>query len=274
MAPTRKYTKSTNSPTTSHGLPLDPKNLPTEHHKTASRLANLLKHRKARQWINHEWFYGHIDKPFFQNSNDFENGLQRSFSQLKSRQLTRTEWSRVRRMLGKRRRCSPSFFRDGRKDLERYRQMMRVLQSARPAELSELAKSGFQFPRNVPGQLLDGCNVDALVRDLERMSIDRTELQTGVVQSLDVVSNCYMVKMEQLGICAIPDSELSPREVPGIASFLNVPMPEYQNEMIGNHPLELLKIICCLRKILTEKRQKLNLVTKTHDEIQVLARVY
>lgn len=146
---------------------------------------------------------------------------------------------------------------------------MRVLQSARPAELSELAKSGFQLPQDVPGPLPDGCKVDALVRDPDQMSIDRAELQTGVIQSLDAVSNCYMVKMEKHGICAIPDSELSPSEASGTASFWNVPMPKYQNEMIGNHPLELLRIVCCLRRVLTEKQQKLDLVTKTHDEIQV-----
>jgi hypothetical protein len=46
-------------------------------------------------------------RPLFQGDNDFMTCLKESFPQLKTRKLTRVEWCKIRRMMGKPRRCSP-----------------------------------------------------------------------------------------------------------------------------------------------------------------------
>ena len=50
-------------------------------------------------------------RALFDGDNDFMNCLKESFPQLKTRTLTRVEWCKIRRMMGKPRRCSVvSFF--------------------------------------------------------------------------------------------------------------------------------------------------------------------
>ena len=91
------------------------------------RLKNLLKLPQARKWVCCEWFYADIDRfawqavwngqffvwckflwfrfrPVFEAENDFNVLLRESFPELKSRKLTRTEWCKIRRLLGKPRR--------------------------------------------------------------------------------------------------------------------------------------------------------------------------
>lgn len=45
-------------------------------------------------------------RALFDGDNDFMNCLKESFPQLKTRTLTRVQWCKIRRMMGKPRRCS------------------------------------------------------------------------------------------------------------------------------------------------------------------------
>nr|BAC31235.1 unnamed protein product [Mus musculus] len=72
--------------------------------KIGFRLRNLLKLPKAHKWCIYEWFYSNIDKPLFEGDNDFCVCLKESFPNLKTRKLTRVEWGKIRRLMGKPRR--------------------------------------------------------------------------------------------------------------------------------------------------------------------------
>ncbi|KAG9464991.1 hypothetical protein GDO78_019111 [Eleutherodactylus coqui] len=69
--------------------------------KIGYRLRNLLKLPKAHKWCIYEWFYSNIDKPLFEGDNDFCVCLKESFPNLKTRKLTRVEWGKIRRLMGK-----------------------------------------------------------------------------------------------------------------------------------------------------------------------------
>lgn len=70
------------------------------------RLKNLLKLPKAHKFVMFEWFYSNLDQVLFKGENDFQVCLRETFPQLAARQLSRVEWSLIRRMMGKPRRCS------------------------------------------------------------------------------------------------------------------------------------------------------------------------
>ena len=64
------------------------------------RLKNLLKLPKAHKFVMFEWFYSNLDQVLFKGENDFQLCLRESFPQLAARQMTRIEWSMIRRMMG------------------------------------------------------------------------------------------------------------------------------------------------------------------------------
>ena len=70
------------------------------------RLRNLLKLPKAHKFVMYEFFYSTIDQPLLFGGSDFEMCLRQTFPNLKSRMMTRTEWNKVRSVLGKPRRMS------------------------------------------------------------------------------------------------------------------------------------------------------------------------
>lgn len=86
--------------------------------ETGSPLRNLLKLPKAHKRCIYEWLYLHIDKPLFEGDNDFWVCLKESFPNLKTRKLTRIEWGKIRRLMGKPRRCASAFFEEERSALK------------------------------------------------------------------------------------------------------------------------------------------------------------
>lgn len=74
------------------------------------RLKNLLKLPKAHKFVMYEWFYSNLDQVLFKGENDFQVCLRETFPQLSARSLSRVEWSMIRRMMGKPRRCSQVSF--------------------------------------------------------------------------------------------------------------------------------------------------------------------
>jgi len=159
-------------------------------------------------------------RPLFQGDNDFMTCLKESFPQLKTRKLTRVEWCKIRRMMGKPRRCSPvsalntafksflitikilqSFFEEERKELERKRTKIRALQQRKSSSDLSMFKD---LPEEIPLQLSIGTKVTARLRK------PQDGLFSGSIDAVDTSNNTYRITFERqgLGTHSIPDYEV------------------------------------------------------------------
>ena len=118
--------------------------------------------------------------------------------------MTRVEWNKVRSVMGKPRRCSQNFFDEERKELERKRQKIRVLQYRKSCDLSFVQA----LPKEIPQALALGTKVSARLRDKQ------DGLFMGVVESLDASKSSYKILFDRPGIGAvsIPDFEVQSLE--------------------------------------------------------------
>ncbi|KAK3103727.1 hypothetical protein FSP39_021405, partial [Pinctada imbricata] len=142
--------------------------------------------------------------PLLLEENDFCNCLKENFPQLKTRCLRRVEWCKIRRLLGKPRRCSSAFFREEREALEIRRNKIRLLQKRKVSELQ-----GFkELPDEIPEHLVIGTKVTA------RLRRPQEGLFTGTVDAFDTVSNSYRISFDspELGTHSIPDYEVLSNE--------------------------------------------------------------
>ncbi|CAN2387481.1 Lin-9 DREAM MuvB core complex component [Pristimantis euphronides] len=182
--------------------------------KIGYRLRNLLKLPKAHKWCIYEWFYSNIDKPLFEGDNDFCVCLKESFPNLKTRKLTRVEWGKIRRLMGKPRRCSAAFFEEERSALEHKRQKIRLLQQRKVADVSQFK----DLPDEIPLSLVIGTKVTARLRGMH------DGLFTGQIDAVDTQNSTYRVTFDRngLGTHTIPDYEVlsnEPHETMPIAAF-------------------------------------------------------
>ncbi|XP_053316675.1 protein lin-9 homolog [Spea bombifrons] len=182
--------------------------------KIGFRLRNLLKLPKAHKWCIYEWFYSNIDKPLFEGDNDFCVCLKESFPNLKTRKLTRVEWGKIRRLMGKPRRCSAAFFEEERSALEQKRQKIRLLQQRKVADVSQFK----DLPEEIPLSLVIGTKVTARLRG------QHDGLFTGQIDAVDTQNSTYRVTFDRngLGTHTIPDYEVlsnEPHETMPIAAF-------------------------------------------------------
>ncbi|XP_029041613.1 protein lin-9 homolog isoform X3 [Osmia lignaria lignaria] len=267
--------------------------------KIGMRLRNLLKLPKAHKWVCYEWFYSNIDKTLFEGDNDFMICLKESFPQLKTRKLTRVEWCKIRRMMGKPRRCSQSFFEEERRELERKRQKIRMLQQRKAADINSFK----DLPPEIPLQLVIGTKVTARLRK------PQDGLFTGSIDAVDTSNNTYRITFERagLGTHSVPDYEVLSNEPPetiSVASFAQkfrprhvqyVPSPPYamklmsprlnSDPLISNasvslpkkshiggtmngYPLKLLEFMVKVNKILSIKKIKIKKLREMNSEAE------
>ncbi|XP_058804343.1 protein lin-9 homolog isoform X2 [Phymastichus coffea] len=265
--------------------------------KIGMRLRNLLKLPKAHKWVCYEWFYSNIDKTLFDGDNDFMICLKESFPQLKTRKLTRVEWCKIRRMMGKPRRCSQAFFEEERRELERKRQKIRMLQQRKAAD-AQIFKD---LPSEIPLQLVIGTKVTARLRK------PQDGLFTGSIDAVDTSNNTYRITFERagLGTHSVPDYEVLSNEPPetiSLASFTHkfrprhvqyVPSPAYamklaspnlnNDPLISNatitkktpasgtmngYPVKLLENMVKVNKILTVKKSKIKTLKEMNSEAE------
>ncbi|RLU23758.1 hypothetical protein DMN91_003964, partial [Ooceraea biroi] len=266
--------------------------------KIGMRLRNLLKLPKAHKWVCYEWFYSNIDKILFEGDNDFMICLKESFPQLKTRKLTRVEWCKIRRMMGKPRRCSQSFFEEERRELDRKRQKIRMLQQRKTADINSFK----DLPPEIPLQLVIGTKVTARLRK------PQDGLFTGSIDAVDTSNNTYRITFERagLGTHSVPDYEVLSNEPPetiSVASFAQkfrprplqyVPSPPYamklsprltNDPLISNasvsvpkkshaggtmngYPLKLLELMVKVNKILTVKKIKIKKLKELNGEVE------
>ncbi|ELU17953.1 hypothetical protein CAPTEDRAFT_99454 [Capitella teleta] len=184
------------------------------------RLRNLLKLPKAHKWVCYEWFYSNIDRSLFEGENDFCICLKETFPQLKARKLTRVQWCKIRRLMGKPRRCSPAFFNEERSALHRKRDKIRQLQQRKTNVISEI----HALPDEIPMPLVIGTRVTARLRS------PQDGLFTGVVDAVDFFNNTYRINFDRpgLGSHSVPDIEVlsnEPQETMPLSVFQNQPRP-------------------------------------------------
>ncbi|XP_044748726.1 protein lin-9 homolog [Coccinella septempunctata] len=184
--------------------------------KIGLRLRNLLKLPKAHKWVCYEWFYSDIDNCLFSGENDFSICLKESFPELQTRFLTRVEWTKIRRMMGKPRRCSQAFFNEERLELEKKRKKIRALQQRKATDLASFK----DLPSEIPMQLVIGTKVTARLRK------PQDGLFTGSIDAVDTSNNTYRITFERqgLGTYSVPDYEVLSNEPPetlSLSSFHN-----------------------------------------------------
>ena len=153
-------------------------------------LRNLLKLPKAHKWVCYEFFYSNLDKVLFEGENDFMVCLRESFPNLKTRRLTRVEWCKIRRLMGKPRRCSSSFFAEERAELLRKRTKIRLLQQRKQTEVLNFK----DLPDNIPLQLTIGTRVTARLRK------PQDGLFMGTVDAYDTSNNTYRIRFDRAGL--------------------------------------------------------------------------
>ena len=93
---------------------------------------------------------------FCSGENDFIQCLKESFPNLKTRRLTRVQWCKVRRLMGKPRRCSHAFLAEERQELERKRECIRGLQHSKMVDPDSLK---ILPTEDIPMQLTIGAKV-------------------------------------------------------------------------------------------------------------------
>ena len=157
-----------------------------------------------------------MTRVLFCGENDFLGCLKESFPQLKTRKLSRVEWCKVRRLMGKPRRCSEAFFTEERAELARKRKKMRFLQQRKIGD----ASSYKDLPEDIPMQLTIGSRVTARLRQ------PQDGLFTGVVAAVDTSNSTYRITFDRLGLGthSIPDYEVlstDPPDLMPLSSFLN-----------------------------------------------------
>lgn len=259
------------------------------------RLRNLLKLPKAHKWVCFEYFYSNIDKALFDGENDFMICLKESFPQLTNRKLTQVQWAKIRRMMGKPRRCSQAFFAEERKELERKRKLIRYIQQRKSADICIK-----DLPNEIPMQLVVGTKVTARLRK------PQDGLFTGCIDAVDTSNNTYRITFERpkLGTHSVPDYEVLSNEPPDTINLSSITqkfrpryvMQEifnlYQPSMpannttqgdpmigctditksmdsnVGSYPYQFLELIVKLTKILHAKRGKINRLKEFNCEAE------
>ncbi|TGZ46900.1 hypothetical protein CRM22_011074 [Opisthorchis felineus] len=92
------------------------------------QLCNMFKTNKFCEWLGYEWLYSIVDREIFLGPNDFQLILREHFPTLKTRNLRRSHWGIIRRMIGKPRRFSATFLAEERQSVHGKRRNLQYLQ--------------------------------------------------------------------------------------------------------------------------------------------------
>ncbi|KAI1301650.1 Protein lin-9 -like protein [Halotydeus destructor] len=303
-------TRATNSRTvatrrSTRGSPVKSEPLPKQLDKklaqrTGHALRTLLKLPKAHKWVCYEWFYANIDQPLFLGENDFEAYLKESFPNLKTRMLRRVEWSKIRRLMGKPRRCSAAFFTEERQALNMRRNKIRHLQQQKVVDIIQYR----DLPHNIPLSLVIGTKVTAILRLPQESG-----LFTGIIDAVDANSGVYRLTFDKAGIGShsVPDYEVlsdAKAEYMPLSSFqtkVRPRLPLYAStrlmehignqvaqvlndgaplagpshakgatneEMLGGFPIKFLAMLVRLSRILAVKKKRIYELKSMNSEVE------
>jgi len=194
-------------------------------------LNNLLKQSKARSWVCYEWFYSEIDRALFLGDNDFSQCLKDYFPKLKTRKLIRVQWSMIRRMMGKPRRCSPAFFLEERQALAAKRRKIRYLMHRKSADASDF-NTFKDLPDEIALPIVIGTRVTARIRQ------PQDGLFSGQVDAVNTQDNTYRITFvrQGLGTLTVPDIDVARNEdhetIP-ISSLMTKDRPRLQMAILS-----------------------------------------
>lgn len=189
------------------------------------RLRTLLRLPKAHKWACYEWFYANIDRSLLAGENDFCAHLTATFPNLKTRKLTRTEWCKIRRLMGKPRRCSQAFLAEERRLLDMKRQKIRQLQQQKVVDVAYYR----DLPEQIPLSLVIGTRVTALIHEEPHDG-----LHTGVIDAVDTANHGYRITFDksEVGTQTVPDYEVVSNDPP---EFL--PLNSFQTRIKPRMPI-------------------------------------
>ena len=266
-----------------------------------SKLRNLLKLPKAFKWCYFEWFYSSIDKSLFLTDNDFCVCLKEHFPNLNAKNLRRVEWRELRRLMGKPRRCSQSFFNEERSVLEERRQKIRLLQQRKVTELAKFK----DLPKEIPVPLVIGTKVSA------RLHKPQSGIFTGQIDAVDSTASTYRVRFDipELGTHSVMDIDVQSNkseETMPISAFALKERPKLANvptfnsvrrklsvagdpllsnsptrvqlqevldkgdHTVGGFPIKFLALVTRLSKVLTLKREYVDKLKHLNSEAEKL----
>ncbi|KAJ0183644.1 hypothetical protein K1T71_000067 [Dendrolimus kikuchii] len=243
-------------------------------HKIGMRLKNLLQLPKSYKWVCFEFFYSNIDKVFFEGTNDFMTCVKECFPQLNTSKLTRMQWCKIRRKLGKPRRSSPVFFTEERKELERKRGLIRYMQQKKSIDTNIK-----DLTNEIPMQLVVGTKVTAWLWK------PYYGLFTGFISAIDTSNYTYRIVFDapRIGTHSVPDYEVLSNEPPDtlglpsnsqkfrsrnvIQDMTNLKKSSHNRDSTVPYPL--LENIVKLRKILDVKKTKIDCLKKYNTEAEM-----
>lgn len=274
----------------------------TDARKLGVKLRNLLKLPKAYRWACCEWFVANIDRTLLAGGNDFCACLKDTFPNLKTKKLTRTEWCKVRRLMGKPRRCSQAFLAEERALLSNKRQKIRQLQQQKVVDINYYR----DLPEQIPLSLVIGTRVTALLYQ------PHDGLYTGTIDAVDTASHGYRITFDRpdIGTHTVPDYEvlsIDPPEFLPLNSFQTRIKPkipilkspkflellshqvaealggktenvnqtmmlptENEDGSAGQYPIKLLALMVLVSKILSLKKKRIYELKSMNDEVERL----
>jgi len=269
--------------------------------KLGLQLRTFLKLPKAQRWACYEWFIANIDQTLLAGENDFCACLRETFPNLKTRRLTRTEWCKIRRLMGKPRRCSQAFLAEERALLSNKRQKIRQLQQQKVVDVSYYR----DLPEQIPLSLVIGTRVTALLHE------PHDGLFTGTIDAVDTASHGYRITFERPGIGThtVPDFEVLSNDPPEFlplnsfqtrikprmpilkspkfleilghqisealggkpdSSSLTLPTETVVDGSVSQYPIKLLAIMVRVSKILSLKKKRIYELKSMNDEVERL----
>lgn len=193
------------------------------------------------RWVIYEWFYGNLDQSLFKLNQDseFQLCLKELFPNLRTKTLRRAEWCLIRKLMGKPRRCSPSFFAEERQSLNAKRDKIRQIQHQQ--KLDTLSHF-HDLPNLIPMPLVIGTRITALQRK------PHDGLFNGTIEAVNILNGTYRIAFDRPDIPAdtVLDHDvrsLTPTEFMPLQAFLYKSRPPTQHNLPVYTPAKLMEMI-------------------------------
>ncbi|XP_053659351.1 protein lin-9 homolog [Anopheles marshallii] len=267
------------------------------------KFRNFIVLSKAHRFCYYEFFYSDIDRNLFEGPSEFDHLVQLHYPQLKTNNLTRAEWRKIRASFGKPRLFSPAFIMEERLELARKREKIRILQSnslgdisfieGLPQSISKLISPGTKVTAKLRSPL-DGMyngTVEGYVCEARsyRISFDRPGLGSRLVPDYEVfsmeksdiiklnsITKDYRVAYQNASFyLASPKTKPSAGGDPLLGSDIGQKLNTsgrkvfFPKENIGGYPVKYLELIVRTKKTLSAKQMKLLRLQNITSEAQI-----
>uniref|UniRef100_A0A182M3P9 DIRP domain-containing protein n=1 Tax=Anopheles culicifacies TaxID=139723 RepID=A0A182M3P9_9DIPT len=275
-----------------------------KNQRLGHKFRNFIVLSKAHRFCYFEFFYSDIDRNLFSAPSEFNQLVQTHYPQLKTTNLCRAEWRKIRASFGKPRLFSPAFIKEERLELARKREKIRILQSNSLGDISFIEG----LPSSISKQISPGTKVTAKLR------VPLDGMYNGTVEGYVDETRSYRITFDRpgLGTRLVPDYEVFSMEKPdtiklnsitkdyrvayqNASFFLASPNAKSSNtggdpllgsdtglklntsgrkvffpkENIGGYPVKYLELIVRTKKTLSAKQMKLLRLQNITSEAQI-----